>query len=403
MKKKMGKTRGMSCLKLLARVILTLVGLCLLVVAALFILILVGRNKTVVLPAPSGSYAVGRVSFDWVDETRVETFAQNQEAKRELMVWLWYPAEPVPNVLPDEYLPANWLQACKQDQGIGSLLLQRFDTIRVNAIADAPVSLAEAGYPVLILSPGYGPLPTDYTTLVEDLASHGYIVAGIANTYSAPVVVFPDGRVIRRVPEASIPDTSAEAGKQAADKLVMVWAADVVSVMNQLEKHNADTGGKFSGRLDLNRLGVFGHSFGGAASAQACLVDDRCKAVIDMDGTLFGDVVQKGVKQPFMFITSDPISPELDDQDRRSFVSSLENGAIWIMIKGSRHFNFTDFAVIFAPTLKVLMLGSIDGQRGLKTTSYYTRLFFEQYLSQVDAHLLQGPSPDYPEVQFRSP
>jgi hypothetical protein len=87
----------------------------------------------------------------------------------------------------------------------------------------------------------------------------------------------------------------------------------------------------------------------------------------------------------------------------RSFVSSLENGAIWIMIEGSRHFNFADFAVIFALPLKVLMLGSIDGQRGLKITSDYTRLFFEQYLSQVDAPLLQGPSPDYPEVQFRSP
>jgi len=403
MKKRMGKTRGMSCLELLARVILTLVGLCLLVVAALIILVLVGRNKTVVLPAPSGPYAVGRVSFDWVDDSRVETFAQNQDAKRELMVWLWYPAEPVPGAAPAEYLPANWLQARQQDQGIGSLLLQRFNAIRVHAVTDAPVSLAEAGYPVLILSPGYGQLPTDYTTLAEDLASHGYIVAGIANTYSAPVVVFPDGRVVRRVPEASIPETSAEAGRQAADKLVMVWAADVVSVMNQLEKLNADTGGKFTGRLDLNRLGVFGHSFGGAASAQACLVDDRCKAVIDMDGTLFGAVVQKGVKQPFMFITSEPISPELDELDMRSFVSSLENGAIWIMIKGSRHFNFADFAVIFALPLKVLMLGSIDGQRGLKITSDYTRLFFEQYLSQVDAPLLQGPSPDYPEVQFRSP
>jgi dienelactone hydrolase len=393
----------MSCFKLLGRVILTLVGLGLLVVVAFVLLVLVGRNKTVVLPTPSGPYAVGRVSFDWVDDSRVETFAQDQNAKRELMVWLWYPAEPVPGAVPAEYLPANWKQARQQDQGLGSLLLQRIDAIRVHAVTDAPVSPAESSYPALILSPGYGPLPTDYTSLAEDLASHGYLVAGIANTYSASVVVFPDGRVVRRVPEASIPETSAEAGKQAADRLVMVWAADVVSVINRLEKLNADTNGKFCGRLDLNRLGIFGHSFGGAASAQACLLDDRCKAGIDLDGTLFGDVVQKGVKQPFMFITSEPISPELDEQDRRSFKSSLENGAVWIMIKGSRHFNFTDLSVIFAPALKVLMLGSIDGQRGLKITSDYIRLFFDQYLSQVDTPLLRGSSPDYPEVQFRLP
>jgi len=389
--------------KSLARIITSLAVLGLLATLALVTWLVIERNRPVVLPAPSGPYAVGRASYDWVDESRPETFAAAPGARRELMVWMWYPAAPAPGAQPAAYLPGRWGEVRERDQGIWALLFQRQGSIHVHAIADAPVSPAQARYPVLIMSAGYGRLPTDYTVLAEDLASHGYVVAGIANTYSAPVVVFPDGRVVRRVPEATISESSPEAGQRTADGLVVVWAADVVSAMNQLERLNADALGLFAGRLDLSRIGVFGHSFGGAATAQACLVDSRCKAGVDVDGTLYGDVVEAGVRQPFMFISSEPRSPAMEEQDRQSFSSSLAHGAYWITIRGCRHFNFTDSAVTFAPALKVVgMLGRIDGRRGLEVTGDYVRAFFDEYLKAVATPLLDGASPDYPEVEFRS-
>jgi dienelactone hydrolase len=389
--------------KSLARIITSLAVLGLLATLALVTWLVIERNRPVVLPAPSGPYAVGRVSYDWVDESRPEMFAAAPGARRELMVWMWYPAAPAPGAQPAAYLPGRWVEVRERDQGIGALLFQRRGSIHAHAIADAPVSPAQARYPVLIMSAGYGRLPTDYAVLAEDLASHGYVVAGIANTYSAPVVVFPDGRVVRRVPEAAISESSPEAGQRTADGLVVVWAADVVSVMNQLERLNADALGLFAGRLDLSRIGVFGHSFGGAATAQACLVDSRCKAGVDVDGTLYGDVVEAGVRQPFMFISSEPRSPAMEEQDRQSFSSSLAHGAYWITIRGCRHFNFTDSAVTFAPVLRVVgMLGRIDGQRGLEVTGDYVRAFFDEHLNAVDTPLLDGASPDYPEVEFRS-
>ncbi|PYV05482.1 MAG: hypothetical protein DMG26_05195 [Acidobacteria bacterium] len=191
----------------------------------------------------------------------------------------------------------------------GPFLWQRLDWVQVHAIPDAPVSAAQPGYPVLIFSTGYGRVPTDYTVLAEDLASHGYVVVGIANTYSAPVVAFPDGRVVSRVREAALPEGSRLAEKTAADRLVMVWAEDVIFVIDQLDRLSTDASGGFFGRLDVTRLGVFGHSFGGAAAVEACSRDSRCKAAVDIDGALFGDVPRVGLKQPCMFVLSERATP----------------------------------------------------------------------------------------------
>jgi dienelactone hydrolase len=390
-------------IKFIGKVSIVLASLGLLAAIIMYLWAFSQRQKTVVLPTPSGSYAVGRTVFDWVDASRPEIFSKTPDIYRELIVWIWYPAISSSTLHHARYLPEAWEQALNREMGIWSVFYQRIDTIHVHSLSDAPLSSAQEHYPVLILSAGYGRLPTDYTTLAEDVTSHGYIVAGVANTYSAPVVVFPDGRVIQRSSEASIPELAPDNGDAAANQLVKVWAADIITVMDQLKWLNADRQSAFSGRLDLDRIGVIGHSFGGAATAQACLVDTRCKAGVDIDGTLYGDVPQVGVHPPFLFITSEPPDPSIQEPLVRSFSSSLKNGAHWITILGSRHFSFTDLAVTFAPAIKIVgLLGNIDGHRGLQITSDYILAFFDEYLNQRNNSLLDGPSPDYPEVQFRT-
>src|SRR5258707_3867304 len=179
----------------------------------------------------------------------------------------------------------------------------------------APLATDAARYPVLIFEPGLGNIPTQYTTLLEDLASHGYIIFAITPTYSSDVVVFPDGRVVKATPAGKL-DTNANP-QTAANQLVMVWSKDVNFVMNQLDRLNMTPGNMFSGHLDLARLGVFGHSFGGATAAQVCHMDARCKAGINIDGDLAGDVVQTGLTKPFMVIQHDVGS--CSDSDCRSF------------------------------------------------------------------------------------
>ena len=73
------------------------------------------------------------------------------------------------------------------------------------------------------------------------------------------------------------------------------------------------------------------------------------------------------------------------------------------MIKGMRHFNFSDQAVLFSPVIRLMGgLGAIDGRRGLEITIKYVQSFFDRYLKQINAPLLDGPSSQYPEVHIRA-
>ncbi len=405
--------------RLVVRVAVWLAAACIGLGTIIVLILVWARSREVILPAPRGPYAVGRTVFDWVDATRDEPFGHLAGAKRELLVWLWYPAATERNAQPGPYLPAQWAEALQPFPGL--LLRQRFASVRAHAVDDAPLAPVPQRCPVLVFSTGYGRIPADYTALAEDLASHGYAVAGIVNPYSAPVTVFPDGRVVERDLEGAIPEDSPAAEKAGADKLVKVWAADIVSTMNQLERLDAGGNSRFGGRLALGRIGVFGHSFGGAASAEACRTDGRCKAAIDLDGTPYGDVAGAGLAQPFMFMLSEPVTPpglmirffwgsrRAYDEEQESEAHAIDviyrasaNG-YRLVVRGARHFDFTDSALLFEPLMKILgMLGPIDGRRVLALTSDYVRAFFDRYLENADAPLLRGDQAAYPEVRIES-
>ena len=203
---------------------------------------------------------------------------RSRTSPRELVVWAWYPADVPPGSRKADYLPAPWLEAIQEDNGaLARLLVQNPGSVEPHAYEDVPLSGAQAAYPLLIMQPGLGPIAPYYTSLAEDLASHGYIVFASTPTYSSNVVVFPDGRVARVAPAATIPDNmTAEQAAAKLDKLVDVWAQDDRFVMDQVGKlNNSGPGGFFAGRLDLRSIGLFGHSFGGASAVETCSLDAR--------------------------------------------------------------------------------------------------------------------------------
>jgi pimeloyl-ACP methyl ester carboxylesterase len=255
-------------------------------------------------------------------------------------------------------------------------------------------------------------LTTDFTTLAEDLASHGYVVVGFDAPYRTFVVVLPDNRVAVRPPTNDPEDMPADQAHRLIDKLLPMWTSDTKFVVSQLEQLNAaDPSRKFTGRLDLQRLGMFGHSFGGATALQFCHDDLRCKAGIDIDGAPFGSVVQEGLHQPFMFIFSDH-SRELSDPatkqilaDFQSLYSRLPNSRFRITIRGAHHFSFSDEALLKSHYLmralsSVAGFGKLDGRRGLTITSAYVHTFFDVYLNDAPSTQLTSISTQYPEVQF---
>lgn len=388
-------------LKRLTRILLILLLIFIVIIAASVTSLEVKRYQTVVLPAPTGSSVVGRVEYDWTDQSRNDPLSPRAGTKRELVVWSWYPAIWVQGAHPAPYLPSQWAQASDNQ------FVQSSSSIQTNSIDHAPLAPGRARYPVLIFEPGMGKIPTQYTALLEDLASHGYVIFAITPTYSSDTVVFPNGRVAA---SSSTGNLDYAANLQiAGNQLVSVWAEDVRFVMDQLGRMNTTPGNLFSNHLDLTRLGVFGHSFGGATAAEVCHLDARCKAGIDIDGDLFGDVVQTGLDTPFMVIQHDWGTCSASDclafrHEIQAILRTVPPGRSYeITVKGTEHFNFSDYAVYFSLLRAFGQLGSIDGIRGLQITRAYVRAFFDRYLNEIPSPLLQKPSRAYPEVQFLGP
>jgi predicted dienelactone hydrolase len=252
----------------------------------------------------------------------------------------------------------------------------------------------------------------NYSTLAEDLASHGYVVVGLDAPYRTFVVVFPDRRVITRRPENNPELVSGEELNRLANKLLTAWTSDIGFALDRLEQLNvSDPTGKFTGRLDMARVGVFGHSFGGAQAAQFCAQDSRCKAGIDVDGSLHGSVIQTGIHQPFMFLMSGygDFSSDAEVRQIQADIQSVyerlpTEGRLRISIRGANHFTFTDDGAllkshIMRGLLRVFGKLGIHGPRQLAVTAYCVHSFFDAYLKGAGASQLKISSPLYPEVQ----
>ena len=149
--------------------------------------------------------------------------------------------------------------------------------------------------------------------------------------------------MIKRTPENDADRFSGSQQEQLASKLVAAWSADMGFALDQLERLNArDPSGRFLGRLDMQRVGVFGHSLGGATSLQFCHDDARCKAGIDLDGAPLGRVITEGLTQPFMFLLSDHRN-ESDAEKVAANIDSIydrlpQDQRSELVIRGANHF-----------------------------------------------------------------
>jgi predicted dienelactone hydrolase len=376
--------------------------------AALTGYLAIARNAALALPVPTGSYTVGRSEYNWVDSDRTDPLADEGNAPRELVVWVWFPAAQA-GTTPAPYLPPAWVQVRNTDQGaLGKLIENDFNRFQTHSYAGVPLAAAPAVFPVLIMEPGMGPIATDYTVLAENLASHGYIVVGINPTDSANTTVFLNGMVVLRTAKGTIPDNATPAeGDADANRIEAVWQQDEVFVLDQLAALNAAQSGFFSHRLDLQHVGAWGHSFGGVTALGLCQADPRCQAGVDMDGTPTSNEMTVAVPKPFMFMTED-YSKGCDQgcaAMRQVFLNTKAGEAYSLSIAGTRHFNFSDLPYRQVPLIEPLFVmagyeGAIQPRRGLQIVNAYLVAFFDQYLKGSTQDLLKGPALSFPEVIF---
>lgn len=333
-----------------------------------------GAQEENPLPAPTGPHEVGVMWRHWVDESRDEPYdAETSDAKREVVVGFYYPAD-----VPEGAEPADYFENRETALPIFATLMEAFvavpvetqpsdlDNFQSHSYLDAPLSDAEESYPVLIFSHGATGDVRMYTSQLEELASHGYIVAAINHAYGTAELVLLDGTV-------AVP-TFATGLEGAAE----IWSEDQIFVMDQLEVLNIDDPeGMFTGRLDMERLGLFGQSLGGSTSTLTCFVDQRCKAIASEDGDFFGDTAEQGLEQPYMLFRSVNYVPT-----HLSIIDQAKGPYYQIAFADSEHLEFTD--LVLWPNnegiKEAMWLGTADPLKSIEMTRAALVAFFDQYV-----------------------
>ncbi|MGP4103677.1 alpha/beta hydrolase family protein, partial [Nonomuraea sp. KM90] len=225
--------------------------------------------------------------------------------------------------------------------------------------------------------------------LAEDLASRGYVVAGIDHTYESYATTFPDGRIA----ECLACDSDSDPGFGAG--LVAGRAADVSFVLDQLPS-------KWDGtdRIDRARIAMVGQSIGGASAMAAMVNDSRVRAGIDMDGTTYARIPKSGLSRPFMFLgsarhVSGGPAPTWDRDWKL-----LTGWKRWIVLTGAEHQSFTD-GPLLADALGIKSLpGALPAARAAELTRTYVAAFLDQHLKARRQPLLDKPSARNPEARF---
>jgi len=258
--------------------------------------------------------------------------------------------------------------------------------------------------PLVVFSPALGTSRLFYTILAQQLSSTGYTVLTVDHSYDADIIIFPDN--------STILGTNIETD---ADILLAVdtRVKDISFILNHLSNpHNAKTLiPSLTHPLPLQKLGIFGHSLGAAASASAMLSDSRILGGINLDGTFFGLIISRGLSKPFMLFGHANKSTSTDP----SWAAIWPRLAGWkreLMLEGSQHYAFSDLPDIVdvlgirgrLPSEVVDgLLGTIRGGRALEVVSGYVQAFFDMVLKGKRSGLLDGPSKKFPEVTFGSP
>ncbi len=360
--------------------------LCLVSLAAMWIL------PVFSLPKPTGSYAAGTTGpVHWTDFSRnIAGEPGGAGRPRELTVQIWYPATAGLTGKPARYARFRELNLARSYESV----------IRTNALLDAPVADSDEPFPVLLFGHRWGGSRTQDTFLVEELASHGYVVVAVDHPLNAARVLMSDGSVIRsdRINALNHLEATTSAAVRATwAKELTLWTADDEFALNQLGQLHP-----FSSRLNLANVGAFGHSFGGASSLALLGVDPRVKCAVNLDGWTF-NALDRRTTQPILAVYEGSseirrpetgVAGELDRADNAAVDASLARfGGLRAYVTGAQHLDFTDQTLV-SPIPRLTFTGPIKGKRIRTITRGLVLGFFDQNLKQT------GSIPSYPEVKM---
>ncbi|MGC0344090.1 alpha/beta hydrolase family protein [Streptomyces sp. SLBN-8D4] len=346
------------------------------------------------LPSPTGPHPVGTVPLHLADTSRPDPVT-GPGRHRELMASIWYPARGAKDLPRAPWMADGVLRAFLTDTGfpidpaLGPLTVGHLD---------APVLRTGHRLPVIVYSHGSGSHRGDHTIMVQELASHGYVVVTVDHTHDT-FTEFPDGRVL----------TPGDVPMFPRD-----FAADLRFLLDCVEElaagRNPDIDGRplppgLLGALDPRCIGSFGWSKGGTATALTMLADQRVRAGLSIDGPM-QPTITSDLDRPFMMMTAvfTRAMPGVAE-----FWTHLRDWRLDIRADGAIHGSYGDNATLIPQAGKILgltdqqiqdLIGTLDPARSIRIQQVYPHAFFDLHLRHRRGHLLDGPSAAFPEVKF---
>ena len=308
------------------------------------------------LPAPTGEYGVETALFTWEDSSRVDPFSK-EGANRNVTVKIWYPAE-------------------------------------------------NGKYPLVVFSHGaLGVIDSNYSTC-QDLASRGYVVASIGHPFHAAFVKDVNGKVTFADRTFMQESLSADVTELELYENSLKWmelrTGDMNFVLDTMidyatqEKAMSDQI-PFS-MIDTEKIGLFGHSMGGATSVEVGRQRDDITAVIDLEGIMLGEFA--GIEDGSIIYDETPYPiPVLDvnglrvresiEEDRQTrpdliYVNDyLGMNAVdykAVLFEGTGHLNYSDLPLVSPPLAKLLGAGEVDPMECMENVNQMVCTWFDYYL-----------------------
>ncbi|KAK4493665.1 hypothetical protein PRZ48_014850 [Zasmidium cellare] len=380
-------------------------------------------EDTILLPAPKGKYAIDIKVVELIDHGRKDPFDPNG-GPRKLMVSVIFPTIPTEECIYPEAFPyapdrtAELLGPVLESYGwpdatpyIKRLRLPVCPTKRNPWTS--PWQRKES-FPVVLFSHGLGGVRLASSSQAQAVASNGFVVITIDHPYDAAVVEYTDGSIVL----ARNFTTNEE-----LDQDVQVRAQDASFILDDLERADSvlRAASRMCGPDEKLKVGMFGHSLGGATSMRAVYYDERIAGAIDLDGVAYGfnTTGPSGmpvfslpkIQRPFMlfnepaFLTEQPFAQEF-----QTLYDSFTGWKRRLSLDNSGHLTFTDLPLLvdsFAlrstlPAAFETSIGTIEGLVARDTVAAYVSAFMAKYLKGEDSTLLKGPNDAYPEVKFVS-
>lgn len=356
------------------------------------------------LPQPEGNYIVGTESRHIIT-SRNEFITLDPKDKRELSYKVWYPSEVKSNDLePEKYVDPASRAGFATKYGLPAFSMNYLDLVKTHAYPEIP--MADGKFPVLIFSHGYGSKATGYYALLSELASQGYVIINMNHPYESLGVTYPDGRKVyfdyeyqKKISEGSMDSVQPiieafRTGMKFEERHPIVrrtvknyfegdiqerWAQDIIFTLDQLKNWNSE--GMFKNRLDLQKIGVFGHSVGGGTAGKVAMQDNRIKAAANLDGIQWGEMIDTTYQIPYLYISADwPADHE--DINSHIYVNKSSDYFYEGKLLNSGHPNFMDIPFMI-PVESLSGSGEIDPELGIEIVSKLLISFFDKHLKGI--------------------